>query len=332
MNLRPEQLENHLKNNLASIYLVSGDEPILVQESCAAIRQGAKESGFNECVSFQADKSFDWQNLLQAANTLSLFSEKSLLKLQLPTGKPGDKGGKALQAYVQNPPPDKLLLIITNKLDAATQKTKWYKAIAAAGVIVQIWPINMAKLPAWIGARMQQRGLTADKEGLQLLAEYTEGNLLSAVQEIEKLHLLYGECTLTLEQIITAVVDNARFSIFDLVDNTLQGEFTKSIRILTSLKNEKTEPTLILWALARELRTLITMAQQLEQGKSIETVMQRVWQQRKPYIKRALQQHKTRALQHMLRQCAAIDRTIKGAKPGNIWIELDKLCLRLAKS
>lgn len=332
MNLRPENLPHQLKDNLAPIYLVSGDELVLVQETCTAIRECAKNKGFTERISFQVDKNFVWQDLLTAVNNLSLFSEKSLLELHMPSGKPGDKGGKLLQDYVKNPPQDKLLLIITNKLDAATQKTKWFKAVDSIGAVVQVWPIFAAKLPSWIAERMQRLGLKTSMDGLKLLAEYAEGNLLAAVQEIEKLHLLYGNGVLTPQQIMAAISDNARFSVFDLVDTVLRGELGKSIRILHSLKNEKTEPTLILWALARELRSLIVMAKAVEQGSSVEQVMQQqhVWQQRKSYVKRTLQQHSSKALQQMLQQCATLDRIIKGVAPGNIWDEFEKLCLRVS--
>lgn len=334
MKLRSEQLPQHLKSNLAAIYLVSGDEPVLVQENCVAIRETAKAQGFDERIAFQVDKAFVWDDLIAATHNLSLFSDKSLLELHLPTAKPGDKGGKILQSYVTNPPADKLLLIITNKLDAATQKTKWFNAVAEKGVIVQTWPITIAQLPGWIASKMQKLGLNADAEGLKLLAEYGEGNLLAVVQEIEKLQLLYGNATLTAQQIMTAISDNARFNVFDLVDTVLVGDLGKGLRILRSLKTEKTEPTLVLWALARELRSLITMAVQIERGNVMDAVLQqnRVWQQRKLAIKTALQQHKSIALKKMLQQCAKLDRIIKGAEIGNVWNELETLAIKLGKA
>jgi DNA polymerase-3 subunit delta len=321
-------------NNLASIYLLSGDEPLLIQEQCAAIRTRAKQEGFTERQFMQADKNFNWQNLAIAANNLSLFSEKTIIELNMPNAKPGDAGSKALQAYVKNLPNDKILLITTSKLDASAQKSKWFKALESAGVFIAIWPIDKLRLPQWIAQRMQQNQLKTTPEGLKLLAEYSEGNLLSLAQEIEKLRLLYGPGNLSTEQIALAIADNSRFNIFDLVDNALIGNSKKIIHILHCLKNEKTEPTLILWALARELRTLASMSKTMQQGYSADQVIQQfhVWQKRKPCIKQALQSHAYNGILELLQQCAALDRIIKGVTLGNIWDELENLCLKLSAS
>ena len=332
MNLRAEQLPQQLKKQLASIYLVGGAEPILVQESSTAIRTAVREQGYTERQIFYVDKDLSWQDFAIATQNYSLFGEKMLLELRLPSGKPGDQGGKVLQQYAKNPPEDKILLIVTEKLDAATQKTKWFKAIAGAGDVVQIWPITIDKLPQWLNVRMQRLELKTDREGLQLLAECVAGNLLAGAQEIEKLFLLHGATTLTPEQIAAAINDNARFDIFDLVDIVLQGNLTKSCRILTSLKASKTEPTLILWALARELRNLIAMTQAIETGKSIESVMQqhRVWKNKQAGIKHALQQHNSKNLKSALQTCAHIDRIIKGAEAGDVWQAFQTLCGNMA--
>ena len=295
MKLRQEQLEQNLKNKLAPIYLLAGDEQLLIQESRAAISKYARATGFNSRESLLADKNFNWQNLLTTANNLSLFSEKTLIELNIPTGKPGDAGSKALQAYAKNPPPDKLLLITSCKLDANSQKSKWVSAIENAGIFMQIWPIDRAKLPNWIAARMQLTGLKTSSDGLNLLADYVEGNLLAAAQEIEKLRLLYDSGILNLGQITAAIADNAKFNIFDLTKAIQQHNSKKALRILQCFKNDKTEPILILWVLAKEIRA----------------------------SKTALP---------MLQQCAKLDKIVKGVRAGNIWNELEKLCLNLSAS
>ncbi len=332
MNLRAEQLSQQLKKQLASIYLVGGAEPILVQESSAEIRTAAREQGYTERQIFYVDKDLSWQDFAIATQNYSLFGDKMLLELRLPSGKPGDQGGKILQQYAQNPPEDKILLIVTEKLDAATQKTKWFKAIASAGDVVQIWPVTMDKLPQWLDIRMQRLGLKTDREGLQLLAECVAGNLLAGAQEIEKLFLLHGATTLTPEQIAAATNDNARFDVFDLVDIALQGNLTKSCRILASLKASKTEPTLILWALARELRNLISMTKAIETGKSVDAVMQqhRVWRSKQAGMQKALKQHNSASLKNALQACAHIDRIIKGAEFGDVWQAFENLCSQIA--
>ncbi|KPJ67167.1 MAG: hypothetical protein AMJ43_05805 [Coxiella sp. DG_40] len=329
MKLYQNQLLQHLKNNLASIYLISGDEPLLIEEAKNAIREHAYNNGYRERKYLQVDKNFKWQDLLTVANNLSLFSERTLIELNILNAKPGDTGSKVLQSYAQNPPNDNILVIITGKLDAASLKSSWFKALESNGVYIPIWPIDVAKLPQWITQRMQQNGLRTDSSGLKLLTEYVEGNLLAAVQEIEKLRLLYGSCTLSVEQIVASITDNSRFSIFDLADNVLKGDHRKVIHILGCLKNEKVEPSLILWVLAKELRDLAVMAQKMQQSHSVDQVMQQfnIRQQRKPYVKRVLQLHNYKNILDMLQQCAQLDRIIKGVELGNIWDEFEKLCL-----
>lgn len=329
MKLYQNQLLQHLKNNLASIYLISGDEQLLIDETKHAIRKQAYDKGYRERKYLQVDKNFKWQDLLTVANNLSLFSQRTLIELNIPNAKPGDTGSKILQSYAQNPPSDKILMIITSKLDASSLKSSWFKALESSGVYIPIWPIDAMKLSQWIAQRMQQNGLRTDSSGLKLLAEYVEGNLLAAVQEIEKLRLLYGSGTLSVEQIVTSITDNSRFNIFDLADNVLKGDHKKVIRILSCLKNEKVEPSLILWILAKELRDLAVMAQSMRQNHSVDQVMQQfnVRQQRKPYVKRVLQLHNYKKISDMLQQCAQLDRIIKGVEVGNIWDEFEKLCL-----
>lgn len=331
MNIRPEQLTQQLKNKLSNLYVISGDEIVLVQECCDQVKSMAKQHGFSEIKILTVDKDFAWEDFQLEMQSGSLFGDQTLIELRMPSGKPGDKGRKVLQDYLDNIPTDKLLLLVTNKIDAATQKTKWFSNLINAGVFVQIWPISLQQLPGWIGQRLQREGMQASPDGLRLLAEYAEGNLLAAVQEIEKLFLLYGAVKLSTEQIATAVSDNSRFTIFDLVDVTLEGNITKSIKILASLKAEKTEPTVILWALTRELRSLYNMAEQLQSGKNMEMVLQqnRVWNNRKYLVQKALRQHKLKNLQQLLQKCAAADRIIKGAESGNVWDQFESICVLL---
>ena len=332
MKIKSEQLQQQLKNKISPIYLISGEELLLVQESCDLIRKAASAHSFIERERLQIDSSFDWQVFYNTAYTTSLFNEKSLLELNLAGNKIKDAGNKILENYAKNPPPNKILLIIAEKLDAATQKTLWYKAIEQFGTVVQVWPINKANLTPWITQRMRERGLTANAEAIQILTAYVEGNLLAAAQEIEKLHLLYGPSNLSPAQIITAIADNARFSIFDLVDNALLGNANKMLRILKNLQQEKAEPVLILWTIAKELRQLAAIMQTMEQNHNIDHAMQQhhVWEQRKPYVKSALLRKNLKNIYILIKLCARLDRVIKGAETGNIWNELTKVCVDLA--
>ena len=329
VKINQDKLPQYLNKNLVPIYLLSSDEPLLLQESRDLIREQAYNQGFTEYLTFTGDKDFSAENFLAASHNLSLFSNKTLLELSAVGGKINSNIGKVLETYASQPAADKVLIILVGKLDSTAQRSRWFKAIEKIGLFVPIWPIDANRLPNWIAGCMRKLGLKTSSAGLRLLAEYSEGNLLAAKQEIEKLYLLYGANTLSEEQIIAAITDNARFNVFNLVDEILRGATTKAIRIIESLRQEKNEPTLVLWAVTKELRSLITMSRAMEQGQSIEQIIaaQRIWPKRQFLLKCALQKYAKAKLQRMLKHCAYIDSVIKGAESGNVWHELERLLL-----
>lgn len=335
MRLRPDQLSQNLSNPLLPIYIVSGDETLLVQECCDQIRQTCRKQGFSREV-LHVESGFDWNELLASAAAMSLFAERQLIELRMPTGKPGDAGGKALTEYATNASPDNVLLIICNKLESASTRTKWYKNVEAAGASVQCWPIDITQLPRWIGQRLSQLGLKADNDALQMLAERVEGNLLAAAQEIEKLRLYFDSETdgdvIDTETITAAVADNARYDVFGLVDRALEGNISSSLKSLQGLKAEGTEPPVLLWALSRELRTLYHCAEQIEQGNGIDRVLQaqRVWDKRKNLVKKALRRLSLKQLTSMIKTANSIDRSIKGLSKENTWDLLEQLVIAIA--
>ena len=331
MQLRFEQLAAQLNKNLAAIYLISGDEPLLVEESCDAIRDAAKKAGFSERQVFQVDSGFSWQALLTSADSLSLFSSKQLLELRCAASQLNETAAKVLTAYIANAPADKVLLIKTEKLDSKQQKSTWYTQLLQKDVVVQIWPLENAQLANWINQRLAAAGFTTTPEGVQLLCERSEGNLLAAKNEIAKLQLLYHTSKLTADNIADAVNDSARFDVFSLSDAILQGNAKRTIRILMCLKEEGIEPVLILWALTREIRTLANLSHQLTQGAAIEKLLQeyRVWEKRKPLYRQALQRHKPLAWRRLLQNAGQIDLIIKGQAIGNVWDELARISLAI---
>lgn len=226
MKLAPAQLAKHLQGALAPVYIISGDDPLLCQEAADAIRAAARQQGFDERQVFAADASFDWGTLLQAGASMSLFAEKRLLELRLPSGKPGDKGAAAFIEYCARPAEDTVLLISLPKLDGAAQKTKWGKALVEGPQtqFVQIWPVDANQLPSWIRQRLSQAGLSASQDAVELIAARVEGNLLAAAQEIEKLKLMAEGGQITVETVQAAVADSARFDVFGLTDAILNGE------------------------------------------------------------------------------------------------------------
>ncbi len=331
MQLHLNQLQSHLKNNrLLPVYLVSGDVPLLVQETRDAIYATAQHAGYQQRELFTIETGFNWNTFTSMAENLSLFSEKTLLEIRNPTAKFDTAGANALMDYLENPPTDKILLIVTSKLTSAQQKTRWYKAIDKAGATITIWPIAVRELPNWIATRLQQANLQANADSIRLLAELTEGNLLSAQQAIEKLRLLYPNTLITAKEVAEVISDNARFNIFDLTNYALLGVQKRVIRILSGLQFSGTETTLVLWAITRELRELYSMTMQLEQGQSITQVIASQWQTRKPLLKNALTRLHSNQLNQMLQHAEHIDYIIKGIKVGRAWEELETLCLTLS--
>jgi DNA polymerase-3 subunit delta len=333
MKLTYHQLEQHLSKNVAPIYLVSGDELLLVQEAVAAIRFAAQKAGATERTSLTADAGSDWEKLLYAEiNSLSLFATKRLIELRIPA-KPNSAASKMLQNITAKLSADTVLIIISNKLDSKAEQTAWYKAIDKNGVTLPIWPITVDQLPAWIMQRAKKSGLKITADAAKILATQVEGNLLAAATEIEKLGLLNIDI-IDSNTIDTAVTDNARYDIFSLVDCALAGNSKRCIRILNTLQTEDSEPILILWALARELRTLAELRKQVNQGVSLTTLFSkyRIWEKRQPVVRRFLQHHTTQSCWQLLSQSASIDRLLKGARSGNIWDELQQVTLKIAAS
>ncbi len=332
MRLRSDQLAAHLAKPLLPIYLVSGDEPLQLNEATDALRAAARAQGFTEREVLQVETGFDWGALAAAGSNLSLFAERKLIELRLPSGKPGDAGAKALTAYAAAPAPDNLLLISCGKLEKQQQNSKWFKALEAAGAVVQVWPVEPRALPGWIRQRLQARGMQPTPEAAQLLAERVEGNMLAAAQEVEKLVLLCGAGPLDGETVRAAVADSARYDVFELADAALGGDAARCARIVEGLRGEGEEPVLILWALVREVRALALIAAEQARGVPLDTLLQqqRVWDKRKPLYQAALKRHNLRRWRALLRRAARLDRICKGAEPGNPWDELLQFSLLMA--
>ena len=336
MKLTPAQLGKHLQGTLAPVYVISGDDPLLCQEAADAIRAAARQQGYDERQVFSADANFDWGNLLLAGASLSLFAQRRLLELRLPSGKPGDKGAAALIEYCSRPAEDTLMLISLPRLDASAQKTKWGKALVegAQCQFIQIWPVDAQQLPQWISQRLAKAGLSAERDALDLIATRVEGNLLAAAQEIEKLKLLAEGPTITVETVQSAVADSARFDVFGLVDAILHGDATHALRMLEGLRGEGIEPPVILWALARELRLLASLAQQFSQGVPLDKAFSQarppVWDKRRPLVSKALKRLSAQRWAQLLQDAQRIDAQIKGQGEGSPWISLSRLVLLMA--
>ncbi len=332
MQVRPEQLAAQLKKNLAPIYLLSSDEPFLLQEAADSVRSAAREQGFVERQLLQVDQKFDWHSLLLETQNPSLFAEKKLLELRLPNAKPGDKGSKALQQYAVNAPPDIILLLVFGKLDASAMRSKWLKVLDSKACICRLWPIDAQKLPSWINQRLQLRGLSADRDAVLLLAEKVEGNLLAAAQEVDKLALTAKGQHLDVNTITQAIGDSARYSVFNLLDACLQGKAADAQRMLAGLRGEGVDTLAVLWVFAKEIRLLLAIHYAMQEGLSAQQAMQnmKVWKNRMALVSRVLQLSTPRQLEELLQLAGAIDQASKGMRKANAWDELATLCASLS--
>ncbi|MEX3937944.1 DNA polymerase III subunit delta [Paraburkholderia sp. BR10937] len=348
MQLRPDALEPHLARGLAGLYVVYGDEHLLAQEACDRIRAAARAAGFTDRSVFTVERGFDWSSLLGASQSMSLFGDRQLVELRIPSGKPGKEGADALKTLAAASNPDVLMLVTLPRLDAATQKSAWFTALAESGVALKIDPVERAALPNWIGQRLALQGQRVapgedGRRALQFVAERVEGNLLAAHQEIQKLGLLYPQGVLSFEQIHDAVLNVARYDVFKLNEAMLTGDVGRLARMLDGLQGEGEASVLVLWAVVEEIRTLLRIKRGVAAGKPLAMLLRenRVWGPRERLIGPALSRLSEAALERGLALAARLDRQVKGlsgqsradwrnALPPDAWDGLFELAMTVA--
>lgn len=332
MQLKGEQLTAHLERELRPVYVVYGDEPLLVIEAADAIRAAARRAGFDERNVLTAISGFNWVELHHAAGNLSLFGGRTLIDLRIPTGKPGRDGSVAIQDYCARPSPDSLLLVTLPGLDWSEEKAAWLKSLSDAGVAVKLIPPNLLELPGWIASRLRRQQQSAEPDGLRFIAERVEGNLLAAHQEILKLGLLYPVGELSLKQVQDAVLNVARYDLDGLREALLAGDAGRLSRTLDGLQQEGEAPPLVLWAMTEEIRALAQVKVGQSEGLPVDVLLKdaRVWGARQSLFKRALQRIDRRQALASLAHASRIDRMIKGAAGGgDVWTEFLRLGLGL---
>jgi DNA polymerase-3 subunit delta len=333
VQLRPEQLVVHLGKPLAPLYVVHGNEPLLVIEAADAIRAASRKQGFDEREVLIAGQHFRWDDLFLAAGNMSLFGSSKLIDLRIPNGKPGRDGGDALQRYCGQLAQGTVTLITLPEVDWQSRKAAWFTALAEAGTTIECNAPLLAQLPAWIAVRLQMQRQTAPADALQFIAGHVEGNLLAAHQEIQKLALLYPEGQLTLAQVEEAVFDVARFDVDKLREALLTGDIVRYARLLDGLRAEDTAPPLLLWALASEARAIAHVRAAMDRGMSVDGALReaKVFGPRQNLIRNAAQRVKAVTARNALLHAARIDRMIKGLIKGDVWDEMLQLSLRLAR-
>jgi len=332
VKIQASQLSASLQQRLAPCYLVTGDEHLLVAEALDAIRAAARERGFTARDLHVTGPGFDWAAVRDASANLSLFAERRIVEIVLPTGKPGRDGGAALVDLVATLGPDTLLIVTGAKLDRGAANAKWAKTLEKSGVFVPVWPIERRELPGWIAARMRAAGLKPDRDAVAILADRVEGNLLAASQEIEKLALVLGAGPVSGEAIDAAVADSSRFDVYKLADAALAGHTARAVSMLKSLRLEGVEPVLAVWALTREVRTLARLLESAHSGRNPAAGMQKlgVWRNRQSLVKAALGRHSLAGIYRLLKALGRADAAAKGQAPGDPWQMLAAVTIELA--
>ncbi|MBC3861444.1 DNA polymerase III subunit delta [Undibacterium jejuense] len=338
MQLRFDAIDGHLAKTLAPLYVITSDEHLLALEAADKIRRVAKAQGFFEREILSVERSFKWGALLAANQSQSLFGDKKLIDLRIPTGKPGKDGGQALQDYVGNLSPDNLTLITLPKLDWATQKAAWVTSLQQAAVYIDIPLVERPQLPNWINQRLGLQQQSADRQSLDFIADRVEGNLLAAHQEIQKLALLHPAGKLSFEQIHDAVLNVARYDVFKLNEAMLSGDVARLSRMLNGLKGEGEALPLVLWAMAEEIRTLLKLKSGMAQGRPLSALLKeyRIWGPREKLMDPALRRVSLQTLQTALQEASQVDKMVKGLRAkafaGDAWDALLQLGLRVARA
>jgi len=345
MQLAANQLQNHLQKGLRSLYTLHGDEPLLIQEAADAIRATARAQGYTERTSHTvAGAHFDWSEVLAAGGSLSLFADKQIVELRIPSGKPGKDGSVAIQqlAEAAKGNDSTLTLVMLPRLDKMTKTGGWFTALEAQGITIQVEPVERNTLPQWIAQRLSAQGqrVAAGEEGqrtLQFFADRVEGNLLAAHQEIQKLALLHPQGELRFEQVESAVLNVARYDVFKLSEAVLAGHAVRVQRMLDGLKAEGEAEVLVHYTLSEDIRALKRVKDAMNQGRPLPMALreQRVWGPKERLFERVLPRLTDTTLANLLQAAHQVDGIVKGLKqpdwPANPWQALHRLAMQLCR-
>ena len=333
MNISPERLPDHLAKGLAPLYVVFGDEPLTAIEAADSLRAAARAAGYTERSVYTVQGRYNWNAIFAAGDNLSLFAERRLLEIHIPSGKPGIDGGKALDTYASKLPADTLTLITLPGLDWRATQSRWFSALAAVGTVVESKPIERAALPAWMERRLAKQGLLAERAALEFLADRVEGNLLAAQQEIDKLALLLPPGKISLADIENAVVDVSRLDAELLQDALLQGDTARYARIVADLRHSGEHPVAFMWRLADVVRMLLRLKFGVKQGEALGALLKqaRVRDQRRPWVEKAMARLSSARIEAAQALLALLDRQAKGLeRVGDPWDTIIQMGLVMA--
>lgn len=333
MNLAPKQLAQHLSGGLKPLYVLTGDEPLSQRECLDAIRAKARELGVDERTSLTVDRYFNWAQIAEFGQALSLFSSLRLLEIHIPTGKPGLDGSKALQALASEALPDTVTVIILPKMDWRDAKSAWYMALQQSSVLIELLEVEPAQLPQWIANRFALQKQSTDAETLTFMANQVEGNLLAAHQEIQKLGLLYPEGAIAAEDVRAAVLNVSRFDAAQLGEAVLTGDVDRTVRILEGLKDEGAQPVVVMNPLIWAITPLVKVKQAESRGENLNSAIKgaKLFYEKEAFARRVLPKLSLKQLQAALLKLADIDKIAKGMMQGDAWLEITRLCFGLAR-
>jgi DNA polymerase-3 subunit delta len=317
LKLTTDALSAHLEQQLAPVYLVSGDEPLLAGEAADAIRASARAKWFTVRDVHFMERGSDWDDVRASSANMSLFGSRRLVEIRMPTGKPGVAGGAALVSLMAVEDRDTIFMIMTPRLDRDVQSSNWVKAVEARGAWVQIWPIDADRIVTWLRGRARRLALDITSEGIEVLAERTEGNLLAAHQELEKLKLIAQQGQITADMILASVGDSARFDVFQLGESVLAGDTERALRMLSGLHAEGVEATLVLWALTKAVRDLWGSATSAPGSRP-----RGVWGRQAAALEKGARRASRLPFSTLTIRAARADRMIKGRLFGNAWDEM----------
>lgn len=333
MRLKPEQLAQHLQQQVLPVYLIHGDEPLLVEEAADVVRTALRQHQAERLV-WHVEGRFDWTQIPWQPQSMSLFASRRLLEIRLPSGSPGKEGSELLRRFAADPADDTTVLIVSGKIAAAQQKAKWYTELERVGATLMNWPVTLDRLPAWIRQRAAQRGITLNADISAMIAERVDGNLFAAAQEIDKLALLADNGYVEDDIVLASVANNARFEAFGLMDQIYAGHIDRIPRTLRTLRAEGVEILSVFSAVSWSVQRCVDMALQLEQGRPIQQIFASqkppVWEKSQAMIRQTLIRHRPQQWLRFLQQLSVVDQAAKGGIAISAWQLLESLCLQLA--
>ena len=331
--LDQNQLKQHLSSKLSPMYVLVGDEPLAQSECLDAIRLAARKAGADERNSFIVERNFNWQQIGQFSQSLSLFSSLRILEIHIPSGKPGIDGGKALSDLAANPIPDTTTIIVLPALEREAKNSGWFNALQSACTLIELNEISPNQLPQWLKSRLATQNQKTDEASLAFIAHQIEGNLLAAHQEIQKLALLYPAGEISIEAVRESVLNVSRYDAFQLGEAVLAGDAARTTRILQGLQDEGEQVVAVMNPLMWVLRPLVRIKQAEARGENLMNAMTnaRIYGDRQQLVKRALARLSLRQLEAALQKLCDIDKTAKGVMQGDAWLEISRLCFGLAR-